>query len=289
MRRSLALAIGSAGAGIEGVAKEKNPNSSLDLLDTKQDIEFFKEFCLAFDGLDSTFEWFGSFEVCGNGGSKEVVLKTLHEFFDKCKNEDYKPLIYYTGHGDKNGDWCFRNGDRITFDDLYDYHESHHSGYNVTVFSDCCYSGQWVVQSRRQQKMIVKSASGPHTTAYNGVFSRGFFHHDATAMSTIRERGASGTFWDDKTNTFIVCDIQRPREPVKCICCRRPTRNNGFMCSDGLICQFNQCNEFDTMDRCIRPIGRNGTPGKFATCRTHRARELEAQTGFKLFNWNTWF
>ena len=38
-----ALAIGSAGAGIGGVAKEKDPNSDLQLLDTKEDIELLKK------------------------------------------------------------------------------------------------------------------------------------------------------------------------------------------------------------------------------------------------------
>ena len=45
----------------------------------------------------------------------------------------------------------------------------------LAMWSDCCYSGQWVVQSRRQTKMIVKSASGPLTTAYNMVFSAAMF------------------------------------------------------------------------------------------------------------------
>ena len=39
---------------------------------------------------------------------KEDVVKRIIKFFTWCKEGDYKPVLYYTGHGEiGSGDWCF--------------------------------------------------------------------------------------------------------------------------------------------------------------------------------------
>ena len=41
----------------------------------------------------------------------ESFPKRLKKFFEWCKKNEYKPALYYTGHGEVGtGDWCFSDG-----------------------------------------------------------------------------------------------------------------------------------------------------------------------------------
>ena len=57
---------------------------------------------------------------------------------------NYLAIIYYTGHGEINtGNWCFKNG-VITFQDIFGLYMDHFRGKQLTLESDCSYSGNWI-------------------------------------------------------------------------------------------------------------------------------------------------
>ena len=198
---------------------------------------------------DHDIKWYGSLQVSGGVRSRDLILKELSKFFDSCRSLNLAPLVYYTGNSDLDGDWCFPPYKRITFEDLYNHHRARSSGQQLMVWSDCCYSGRWVVQSRRKTKMIVKSASGPLTTASNNVFSAAIFKNDEGAMKVLQQRGAMQTFYDGKSCN--VRDISNENLPSKCICCGRPAKGDGFMCYDGAKCGESQCQASAVKIRCI--------------------------------------
>ena len=69
------------------------------------------------------------------------VRKRIKKFFKWCKENRYKPVLYYTGHGEVgSGDWCF-NDDTIS---VCEIEELLPSGTKYPlIISDCCYSGHW--------------------------------------------------------------------------------------------------------------------------------------------------
>mmetsp|Transcript_29767 Transcript_29767/g.54832 ORF Transcript_29767/g.54832 Transcript_29767/m.54832 type:complete len:238 (-) Transcript_29767:297-1010(-) len=199
-RNALCMAIGSAGRGTAGYTKYKSTTNKTPadddwhLLATKEDIEKFKEWVNSFKGHGAP-EWFGSYEVSGRCGSSSGCIAELHRFFDECKRLQKPPLIYYTGHGDSDGDWCFPDG-YITFDDVERYHHCHSSGYVVTVISDCCHSGQWVLQSAAKTKMSVFAACGPCECAINCIFSQAFFDRSYEHAEVLRDLDANYTWFN---------------------------------------------------------------------------------------------
>ena len=55
-------------------------------------------------------------------------------------------IIYYTGHGEKNtGNWCFKDG-VITFNDVFNLYKEHFEAKQLTIISDCSYSGNWITE-----------------------------------------------------------------------------------------------------------------------------------------------
>ena len=53
--------------------------------------------------------------------------------------------IYYTGYSEEGtGNWCFKDG-TISFQDIFTLYKKHLKEKMLYIFSDCCYSGQWVV------------------------------------------------------------------------------------------------------------------------------------------------
>lgn len=57
--------------------------------------------------------------------------------------------IDYLGHSEKNtGNWCFKDG-TINYQDLVTLYMQHCPGKLLTIQSDCCYSGQWVIDCAR--------------------------------------------------------------------------------------------------------------------------------------------
>ena len=54
--------------------------------------------------------------------------------------------MYYTGHGEvETGNWCFKDGTICLHEILALYSTCFH-GKLLYIFTDCCYSGHWVVE-----------------------------------------------------------------------------------------------------------------------------------------------
>ena len=50
--------------------------------------------------------------------------------------------LYFTGHGDTEGNWCFPDG-TITLQDVVDQIPVFDKLFILKIYSDCCYSGNW--------------------------------------------------------------------------------------------------------------------------------------------------
>lgn len=160
--------IGSAGHG-SGTAKDDATKDDLGLLDTKTDIEDCKAYMKE---RSNFFEFFGSYEVSGRAGSADGCKSELKSFFAYCKERKIPPIVYYTGHGDRDGDWCFPDGGYITFSSVM---ELNTSGWKPTIWSDCCYSGKWAAAANGKARVIAAAAAAK--TAINRVFAKAVFTH----------------------------------------------------------------------------------------------------------------
>ena len=59
-------------------------------------------------------------------------------------------LIYLGRSEEGTGNWCFKDG-TISFQEIFDLYRLHGSGkrLRLTIHSDCCYSGNWVIECAR--------------------------------------------------------------------------------------------------------------------------------------------
>jgi len=65
----------------------------------------------------------------------------IRKFFDTCKRDRVKPILYYTGHMEiGTGNWCFANG-TINIQGIFNM--SPEGTHYPMIFSDACYSGHW--------------------------------------------------------------------------------------------------------------------------------------------------
>ncbi|KAL9953319.1 hypothetical protein ACROYT_G040717 [Oculina patagonica] len=73
--------------------------------------------------------------------SKSRALEQIGKLFDVCKRDKFKPMLYYTGHGENGtGNWCFDKG-TISVQEIVDLLPE--GTYYPMIFSDSCYSGHW--------------------------------------------------------------------------------------------------------------------------------------------------
>ena len=73
--------------------------------------------------------------------TKDAALQHITMVFEKCtdKNFEFKPMLYYSGHGEiGTGNWCFSDG-TISIQEIFDMVPV--GGYYPMIFSDACYSG----------------------------------------------------------------------------------------------------------------------------------------------------
>jgi len=162
------MCIGSAGHG-SGTAKgAANAKDSTGLLDTKDDIEDCKRYMIEHN---SFYEFIGAYEVSGIIGSADDCKRQLQKFFEYCKEKRIAPIVYYTGHGDCDGDWRFPNGGYLTYDQVKALNVS---GWKLEIWADCCYAGQWAKKANGTARVIA-AASG-EKKAINRVFARAVFN-----------------------------------------------------------------------------------------------------------------
>ncbi|XP_075260981.1 uncharacterized protein LOC142352511 isoform X1 [Convolutriloba macropyga] len=73
--------------------------------------------------------------------TKSEATGHIRKFFEYCKANDFKPMLYYTGHGEENtGNWCFSDG-KLGFEDILNIIPAGME--NPTIICDTCYSGRW--------------------------------------------------------------------------------------------------------------------------------------------------
>jgi hypothetical protein len=205
-RQAACLAIGSAGEGVGGYTKykdcsrrtgglgaqRKDASEDYGLLATKQDIQDFKKW-----SSKHNYVWFGSSEFSGRCGKIKESIAVIHDFLRFCKQKQLRPIIYYTGHGDEDGDWVFPDG-TIKFDDVESYNNTIDTGFVVNVIADCCYSGKWVQQSAQKTKMNVLAASAPEDCAIDRIFAQAYFGWSAEHMEVLRDIRAIYSKYDGR-------------------------------------------------------------------------------------------
>jgi hypothetical protein len=156
-------------------------------LETQQDIDDCRTY---FGGVNtpSKITFGGAVNVMGNAGSASATLDEVKKFFERCKRNDECPIIYYTGHGNDQGNWCFPRG-TISFEEIVEANVK--SGANlVTLLCDCCHAGEWVYRSKthKENVHVVGAAGGSRqdkNLAYNRVFAQAAFKKEEAARSKL--------------------------------------------------------------------------------------------------------
>lgn len=206
----LCFSIGSAGEAVqyEGVSKNsEDPNDNFGLLGTEHDLRDFKNYV-----DQSQMTYWGSINMDGAAGLASTILHHLKRFCAAVKKNHQQPVIYYTGHGERNtGDWCFPEGGRITFNDVVDACP----GQKPEIWSDACFSGAWALQAKWSKKAFVFAASGPKQYATDRTFANAWMtknlsrkQHD-DALKKLTSNGAVAyTYWDGYTD----CPSQNSHE-----------------------------------------------------------------------------
>ena len=73
--------------------------------------------------------------------TKANAANHIKNFFEYCKTDDFKPVLYYTGHGGSNsGNWCFKDG-TIGITEIVKMVPK--EGKMPLIISDTCHSGYW--------------------------------------------------------------------------------------------------------------------------------------------------
>ena len=105
---------------------------------------------------------------------KSEAIGHIRKFFEHCKANDFKPMLYYTGYGESNtGNWCFRDG-ILSLRDILNLIPVGME--NPTILCDTCYSDRWAIACAELQRegLNCLAACGPDETAKDsGLF---FFH-----------------------------------------------------------------------------------------------------------------
>ena len=73
--------------------------------------------------------------------TRDQALKHIRRFYETCRRQRAKPVLCYSGHGEKGtGNWCFEDG-KISIKTILD--ELPEGTNHPMIFSDTCYSGHW--------------------------------------------------------------------------------------------------------------------------------------------------
>ena len=81
--------------------------------------------------------------------TRDEVRDLVQEFFRDCHRNKWKPMMYYTGHGEiGTGNWCFSDG-TIGIQDIIGWVPE--GCEKPTICSDTCYSGVWANYCAQQR------------------------------------------------------------------------------------------------------------------------------------------
>ena len=118
--------------------------------------------------------------------TKSEAIGHIRKFFEHCKANDFKPMLYYTGHGQKNtGNWCFSD---LTLS-LGDILKLIPVGMeNPTIICDACFSGRWAIvcADLQWESLYCLSACGPDETAFDSsLFFSSLWHICSTSNQSL--------------------------------------------------------------------------------------------------------
>ena len=75
--------------------------------------------------------------------TKGEALRHIMRFFEYCQRGGFKPVVYYTGHGQiGTGNWCFDDG-TIGIEEILGLQPGGRGCYWPLFICDTCYSGHW--------------------------------------------------------------------------------------------------------------------------------------------------
>ena len=98
--------------------------------------------------------------------TRDAALGHIKSLFERCRRQGVRPMLYYTGYGEKGtGNWCFRDG-QIGIQTILDMRPK--GMYNPMIFSDTCYSGHWA------NFCLEKNIDGFHCLAACPEYSKAF-------------------------------------------------------------------------------------------------------------------
>ena len=98
---------------------------------------------------------------------KREVEKHIKKFFVFCKTNNFKPMLYYSGHGElPTGNWCFSDG-VLGIEEILEWMPAGMTP--PTIVSDACFSGTWSNFCTRKQieGFDCLSATQMHQAAYD--------------------------------------------------------------------------------------------------------------------------
>lgn len=202
MSKNYVMCIGSAGD--DWGASFTKAKSTKGYLSTRDDIRDAEKFFMKYLENCSVI---AGYEVRGMIGSAKECYASIKKFYKKCQDDDARPTLYYTGHGDSEGDWRFPNDGWISIEMLTgapcgggaspDWYtgggvKPRGSSYPMDIISDCCYSGKWVQWSEENRSYwMVTAASGPNQVAHDRLFAEAVFNaKDSERKKLKNERGA---------------------------------------------------------------------------------------------------
>lgn len=125
-------------------------------------------------------------------------------------------LIYYTGYGEKGtGNWCFKDG-TISFQEIFTLYETYLKGKLLYIYSDCCYSGNWVVDCAKCLDKTGIGACG-HEAMQQGMLFKIFTSCRPNQKATLQRFVKDGiTFTDNSIHCFVYKELSNSQTMYSC-------------------------------------------------------------------------
>ena len=109
---------------------------------------------------------------------KDEVRKHIEKFFKYCKEETYKPMLYYTGHGElPTGNWCLIDG-TIGIEQIFGWIPTGMEP--PTICTDSCFGGVWA------DFCINKNIPGFHCLSATTDFQAAYDHTGKFYLSAVK-------------------------------------------------------------------------------------------------------
>eukprot|EP01084_Bolivina_argentea_P297365 512278_1 len=144
---------------------------------------------------------------------KQYVLQVITNTFKVAQKakQIQRVYLYYSGHGDNDGDWYFEKG-RIGLRDIVQTKQNCMKYKELVLYLDCCHSGAWVEEAKERKYDLIKiyAACGSGKSAYDGQMSRwlAFKAIITNSLSTFRKRLLCGVHLLMVRSVLIVCGLR---------------------------------------------------------------------------------